>query len=314
MPPLSIFRPTVIFLIAALALPLQGAAAACPAPQPQPQLWFEDNNLSRAGGMPQDFLSKFHAPAWKHASRYIDVYMIRLNVIAKLDDAFLARTLRPYLQQHRLAVDASGATWLHSGNRHRHFEHELRQLRRLRRLNIPVGYISLQSPLSKPLRGGSYPMRQRIADIGIYAAAARRIYPEAKIGIIDALPTHGADWRAAYTALLATGSVDYVHLDVPYERIGKSISWEDIRRVEKFIEGHGKGFGLLLTTRTGGETSDQAYRAGVKAELAGYRGHCGSPAAYVITSWFPHPARTVPAMTNLIKSIGQNLAEPQPAD
>lgn len=294
-------------LLLALAIPLQAAAAACPAPEPLPQLWYEDNNLGHAGGMPADFTGKFADPAWQRAAQSIDVYMIRLNVIAQLDDAFLTATLRPFLEQHRLAVDAGGATWLHYGNRRVAFEHELAQLRRLRDLNLPVSDISLQSPLSKPLPEGAYPMQQRNLDIALYAAAARRIFPSAKIGIIDALPAHGGGWREAYGDLIATGVVDYIHLDLPYELIGKNVTWEELRRIEGFVEEQGLEFGLLLTTRKGGEQSDQAYAAGVEAELAGYSNHCGSPAAYVIASWFPHPARTVPAMTDLITRIAHRL-------
>jgi len=313
MPFRAIHRTAILLLV--LALPLQAAAAACPAPEPKAQLWYEDNNLGRAGGMPADFTGKFTAPAWQRAAHAIDVYLIRLNVLEQMDDKFLTDTLRPFLKNHRLAVDAGGATWLHYGKRRVAFENDLRQLRRLRKLGITVSDISLQSPLSKPLPGTAYPLQERLLDVALYSAAARQIYPSARIGIIDALPAHGGDWREAYGDLIATGAVDYIHLDMPWELIGKKVSWEELRRIEHFVEDQGLDFGLLLTTRRGGEHSEKAYARGVEAELTGYQHHCGSPAAYVIASWFPHPARTVPTVTDLITRIAHNLArDAQPAN
>ena len=125
------------------------------------------------------------------------------------------------------------------------------------------------------------------------------------MGVIDAIPAHGDDWRTAYRALLATTTVDYIHLDMPYELIGKTISWAEIRQAEHFIEDHGLAFGLLLTTRKGGYASNRVYSTGVREELAGYREHCGTPAAYIIAAWFPYPEAAVPTATDLLDAVAK---------
>ena len=288
-----------------LAFPCQ--AGHCPVQHPRPQIWYEDNNLGRAGDKPPDFISRFNTPEWQKAAQHIDVYMIRLNVIKKVDDSFLIGTLLPSLQGRKLALDVGGATLTQQGSRYTLFKHELQQLQRLRDLRIPVSYISLQSPLSKAPRGGTYTQKKRLHDITDYAAAARRIFPNAAIGIIDATPTHGEDWRTAYHALLATKTVDYIHLDVPYELIGKTISWEEVLGLEHYIESRGLDFGLLLTTRTGGYTSNRAYSSGVRGELYGYMEHCGTPSAYIIAAWFPYPETIVPYVTDLIDAVATKL-------
>lgn len=49
-----------------------------------PSLWYEDNNMARAAGMPSDFKQKFLKPeTWQTAREAMDVYMIRANTLTK---------------------------------------------------------------------------------------------------------------------------------------------------------------------------------------------------------------------------------------
>ena len=275
-----------------------------------PLLWYEDNNLGRAGGMPPDFIEKFHRPeTFREASRHIDVYMIRANVLAKMDDAFLTTLLEPYLRDNRikLAIDATGAVWAQAPGRGKAFSANIQLLERLKRLGIDVHYISLQSVLSKPLirdgRTVDYPLGRRIEDVIAFAKAAHPIYPSAEIGIIDALPSHGKDYRRAYRALRDAMSrevltLSYIHVDMPFEipherQLG--VTWQMLREVERYVEEElGLQFGFFTTSRTAGNISSRAFHERVMAGLECYTGATGTPRDWVIASWFPNPRRTIP--------------------
>ena len=275
-----------------------------------PLLWYEDNNLGRAGGMPPDFIEKFHRPeTFLEASRHIDVYMIRANVLAKLDDAFLTTLLEPYLRGNRikLAVDATGVVWAQAPGRDKAFAANIQLLDRLKRLGIDVHYISLQSVLSKPLvRAGrtiEYPLGKRNQDVIVFARASRSIYPRAEIGIIDALPSHGKDYRRPYRQLRDAMSreglnLSYIHVDMPFEiphELQLGVTWQTLREVERYVEEElDLQFGFFTTSRTGGNISSRAFHDRVMAALECYTGAMGTPRDWLIASWFPHPRKTIP--------------------
>jgi hypothetical protein len=304
-------RPYFNRALARLVAPLLGtllllAAAAVTAAE----LWYEDNNLGRHGQMPADFVSKFQQPeAFSQASRYIRVYMFHARVLERQDDAFLRETLIPWLEKHsvKLAIDAVGATWTQDRARVKVRGREINLLERIRKLGGRVDYISLQSVLSKPLRRDGkvqdYPLDKRIEDVIAYAKAARAVFPSAEIGIIDALPSHGKDYRQPYRrlrdAMAREGlGLAYIHLDMPFEYPAERIngvSWRSARAVERYVEEDlGLQFGLLATSKTGGTLSSRAFHERVMATLECYMGITGTPRDLVIASWFPHPRSTIP--------------------
>lgn len=169
-----------------------------------------------------------------------------------------------------------------------------------------VGYIALQSVLSKPLREEGrvveYPMQQQIVDAVEYAKAARERLPDVQLGIIDALPTKGLDYRNPYGRLadaLAREDLelDFVHLDCPYEhpQEGARITWEGVKEVESFVRGDiVTRFGFICTSRTGGEASDEAWNDNVLDAPKQYASVDENPDEYVVMSWFPHLGSTIP--------------------
>jgi len=295
--------------LGALAILVVQALVPCAA-LAAPLLWYEDNNLGRAGGMPPDFIEKFHHPeTFREASRHIRVYMIRANVLNKMDDVFLTTLLDPYLRRNniKLAIDATGVVWAQAPGRDKAFAANIQLLERLKRLGIVVHYISLQSVLSKPLiRAGKtvdYPLGKRIQDATAFANAARSTYPRAEIGIIDALPSHGKDYRRAYRALRDAMSregltLSYIHVDMPFEiphqrQLG--VTWQTLREVERYVEEElGLKFGFFTTSRTAGNISSKAFHERVMAALECYTGATGTPRDWLIASWFPHPRNTIP--------------------
>ncbi len=277
-------------------------------------LWYEDNNTGTAGGMPPDFKEKFYRPdLWAQAREAIDVYYIRattlLNAENGLDDPFLENHFVPVLEESNveIALDAGGASFLRArpaGTTR--IEREIALIEKLKAMGGRVGYIALQSVLSKPLREKGrvveYPMQQRLEDVVEYSKVARERLPDVEVGIIDALPTKGLEYRDPYGRLAAALEdeglgLDFVHLDCPYEhpQEGAKITWDGVKEVESFVrEDIGARFGFVCTSRTGGETSDQAWNDNVLDSLRRYVEANGLPDEYVIMSWFPHPSSSIP--------------------
>lgn len=273
-------------------------------------IWYEDNNLGRPDGRPPDFSEKFRKPeSFGQASHYLRVYMVRTNVLEVMDDRFLSELFQPYLTKNniKLAVDAGGATWSQAPGRKKVAPREIRLLERLKRLGIQVDYLSLQSVLSKPLviRGKpeNYPLGKRIEDVVAYAKAAKAVYPQAQIGIIDALPSHGKDYRQPYLLLrdaLAKEAIalSYIHLDMPFDIPREQvlgITWPKIRAVESYVEDElGLKFGLVVTSNKGGKVSSKLFHERVLAAQECYLGAGGTPGDFIIASWFPYPQATIP--------------------
>jgi len=296
-------RAQAKILIALMFAVISATAAAT-------DIWYEDNNLGRPGGMPPDFVEKFHQPeAFSQASRYIRVYMVRANVLGTMDEEFLANLLRPYLDRNRikLAIDAAGATWTQLEGQEKISSREISLLKRLKRLDIQVDYISLQSVLSKPLvingETVDYPVSWRVEDVVAYAKAVRAIYPQVQIGIIDALPSHGKDYRQPYLMLrdaMAAEKMElsYIHLDIPFDILKEQslgVTWQHIRDVESYVEDIlGLRFGLLTTSSKGGRISSKAFHERVLLAQQCYLGAQGTPGDFIIASWFPNPQATIP--------------------
>ena len=273
-------------------------------------IWYEDNNLGRANGMPADFASKFSQPeSFSQASSYLRVYMVRSNVLAAMDDGFLADSFHPYLTRNniKLAIDAVGATWMQAPERKIIANREIRLLERLKRLGMQVDYVSLQSVLSKPLVIDGvtvdYPMSKRIKDAVTHAKSVRKIYPQAQIGIIDAIPSHVEDYRQPYLLLknaLARERIalSYIHLDMPFDIPREQllgITWAQARAVESYVEEVlGLRFGFMTTSAKGGRASSKEFHERVLAAQECYLGAGGTPGDLIIASWFPFPQTTIP--------------------
>lgn len=302
-PAVNAMRSWADTMIGLLLLAVVAAASAA-------DIWYEDNNLGRAGGMPADFVEKFQRPeSFSQASRYIRVYMVRANVLEKLEDPFLTTQFLPYLKKNniKLAIDAGGATFTQMGGRQQVFVRNIDLLNRLKRLGAQVDYVSLQSALDKyPKIDGmkvEYPLSKRIEDVVAFSKAVREVYPQAAIGLIDSLPSAAREYRQPYRqlkdALASAGiALSYIHLDISFDipREGRrGVTWKAIREAESYVEDElGLKFGYFTTSRRGGYQSSKAFHERVMAALECYADAGGTPRDFIIASWFPHPQRTVP--------------------
>jgi hypothetical protein len=272
------------------------------------EIWYEDNNLGRAGRIPADFIDKFNHPeSFAKATHFINVYMLRANVLEHLGDPFLSTRFIPFLKKNgiKLAIDAGGATWTQVKNRTAISNNEVNQLKRLKQLGAEVSYISLQSALGKMPKGkdADYPMNKRLEDVVAYSKIVHEIYPQAMIGIIDGLLANGNEYKEPYRlakdALAKAGiQLAYIHLDIPFDfpkTQKRNITWEKVRDVEVYVEDVlGIKFGILAFSRIGGELSDKEFRDRAIASMQCYAGIGGTPSAYLIMSWFTHPTQTIP--------------------
>lgn len=279
------------------------------------ELWYEDNNMAVGAGMTPDFKEQFERPdTWEKARRYIDVYFVRANTLAAkkndLNEEFLRKHFIPVLKKSGIpiALDVQGATWMSaSGKQSVGVEREINLIRTLKKHGGDVRYLSLQSVLSKPLKVGgevkAYSMKQRYKDIQLYMTLVKREFPDIEIGIVDALPSHGKDYRNAYKGLKdhlvkAGLALDHITLDIPCEipdTKRNSISWQKVKDVEEYVQKEiGCSFGLVCTSRVAGYRSDEAYHRAVLSALASHAKTGGRPDRYLIMSWFPHPKTSIP--------------------
>ena len=273
------------------------------------EIWYEDNNMGQAGGSPPDFVEKFRQPeTFDEASEYIDVYLIRANVLDDMDDAFFTDLLFPYLKTNgiELAINSGGATFTQAGQRREDvFAMEIDLFSRIKRLGGRVDHVSLQSSLSKPRRRDpdGYSLESRLEDAVNFAKAARAVFPDASIGLIDALPSKGQGYEEPYRLLgdaLAQEGIDleYIHLDISFDapRQGRDgVTWGTIRDVETYVQDElGVQFGLFAKSRRAGQTSSEMFHRRVIDTLECYSGIAGAPDDYVLASWFDHPERTIP--------------------
>ena len=276
-------------------------------------IWYEDNNMAIAGGIPKDFKDKFNDPdTWGEARKYIKVYFLRVNMFTpgnNLTDDFVKGRMLPLLRESNIHIglDALGGTMMARELRRKAFEMEIALIEKLNQMGGTVEYVSLQSLLSKTIdedgKEAVYPIEQRISDAITYASVLKKKFPWIKVGIIDALPSHGREYKGPYARLAKAFSdnglkLAYVDLDLPYELVKDRLSnlrWSKIKEVELFVQNQlGARFGLICTSRNGGYNSDRAFHMHALAEMSEYMNSGGNPDHFTIMSWFPHPAYTVP--------------------
>ena len=166
-----------------------------------------------------------------------------------------------------------------------------------------VRYLCLQSVLSKPLRVKGkvqpYPKAQRYKDIQLYMTLVKKEFPNIKMGIVDALPSHGKDYKGLKDHLAKANLVlDHIDLDIPCEIPDKKrngMSWQKVKAVEEYVQKEiGCSFGLVCTSRVAGYKSDEAYHKAVLSVLGSHTKTGGHPDRYLIMSWFPHPKTSIP--------------------
>jgi hypothetical protein len=277
----------------------------------QGALWVQPPNHGGAGRLAPDLFEMFttRTDEWAEARRFVDVWIVRMSSLvgteAPLTDVFLSESFLPRLREWgiALAVNVTGATHAQCANHPGRLAVETAAIQRLLDLGARISSLSLQSPLSKvsgscPAYGRESGYDLRIADIVGYLSAMTERFPGIEIGLVDAMPAKGWAYRDVYRllqeSLTAHGlELAFIHLDFPVESVAPG--WIDVREAEDFVRGElGIPFGLIYVSRSGGNTSNVAFRDAVLDAYREYRAAGGRPDHLELTSWYAYPTSTLP--------------------
>ena len=294
----------IISLLLSFFLPITISSTA----QNNSVLWYEDNNLGRAGGISPDFKAMFttRTEEWQEARKYIKVYLLRLNSLKDptngIDDTFLKTALIPKLNESHieLALDVPGIS-CNGGDQA--MQQAATYIDKIKQFGGSVRYVSLQSVLSKAHpECPTYTDQQRIDNVVTYVQFMHTKYPGIKVGIIDALVAKNEDYKTAYTQLIQTLkqqglSLDYIHFDFPME--DATANWSNVIEAQQFVqqELHLK-MGLILVSTVGGNTSNESFYTRV---LNAYKAYSTAAAQkgvaaddIVMMSWHQYPDHNLP--------------------
>ena len=308
--------------------PPEPAPEPTPEPAPEPSacgtqgsldcwLWYNPSNAHIAGGLLPDFFELFEqAQLWSSARSKTGVFFMRASSLKKLNDTdFIESKLVPSLQDWnlRLALDVGGATWAKCwSNSAAKLNPDVTMIERIIDAGGTVEFLALQSVLSKPLPSPlpasmqancpPYTMQDRFEDVAWYVASMKALFPDLKIGIIDALLAHGDDAQGIYTDLVEHLDqqglkIDFILFDHPYhhgESSGGS-SWASLAALETYVRDDlGLNVGLYHVSSTGAASSEQQFYHDVIASHDNYDAAGGRPDYHVISSWWENPTAELP--------------------
>ena len=261
---------------------------------PQKQYWYEETNVRMAGGYPDDMDDMFREPEkWKELRSKIDKYVLRGISFDKFTiehgTKFITDTLAPVLVRENIGVVIDNPP------------HNLEYYYLLlRSAGVTVTHINLQSVLSQPR--GQNPriepeLSNRINEVRDRLNAIREFAPNVKLGLIDARPTKGWDYRDAYKRVVEIADIDFLILDCPYSYPARNtnISWSGFQQVGDYIMNDlGIDYGIILTDNVGGQTSEQLFRNNTLAFANQIKTQNYDYDYLIFMSWYNNPTKAIP--------------------
>ena len=153
--------------------------------------WYEDNNMRKAGGYPEDFKEMFENPdSWSEMRSHLSVYCIRgntlKNLVNDLGSQWVAKHFCGLLKKDKIPVAIDNPS-----------PDRFPAIKLLQENGIVISHLALQSVLSKFKARPMTPdeknreISKRIETALPKLKRLRKEFPQAKIGIIDALPPKG---------------------------------------------------------------------------------------------------------------------------
>ena len=280
------------------------------------EIGYEDNNLGVHGGVPQDFetrLTPSGAATWAQARKEMRSMVLRMGSV-KHYPHLMAR-LAEILNRDGVTVtlDDVSATWARYTQRvasasELDYGATIRRIETLLDAGLTVRSIALQSVLSKP--NPNHPLyaspsttlslNTRVGDILAYFRQVQRHFQRRgislDIGIIDAKPAHGADFRQAYRTLVtrlgkAGFKLAFIDLDHPLDLASHSTLVAAQRYVTNTLQTR---CGVFITHAAGGRTSAAAFRSGLLSELSRALRQGLRADRFVLAAWYPHPRLSAP--------------------
>lgn len=310
--PLSACIHVLLSGVVLFLLPVAGSAIAATQPGAV-EIWYEDNNMRVAGGLPDDFFERYEEGTlsqWAVSRSMMDTYYLRQNTFRnhfRGNSGFQQMMADAHnAEGTTLAYDCVTATWAHHRNDYEtpDFTSTINDLNELIQNGFVLSHIGLQSVLSKPAPdGATYDLEWRIQDVVEFMNQVRPEFPAVKIGIICAAPAHGSPYESWYmqlrNAVVEAGhTLDFIHLDIPfsYPRNGiNGLSWSKLVEIENFIRNTlSAEVGMVCTDNTGGMESSNLWRHYVLDGVENYIDAGGRPDALMLFSWYDYPTETIP--------------------
>ena len=260
--------------------------------------WYEDNNMRKAGGYPDDFKEMFENPAsWEQMRRKLSVYCIRgntlKNVINDLGEEWVIQYFCGLLKKENIPVAIDNPSL-----------DRIPSIKLLEQNGLVISHLALQSVLSK-FKARSMTPEQRIQEIRKRIETTvpklvwlRKTFPQSKIGIIDALPPKGVSYADPYADLLAKSRsagapIQFIHVDAPYSAIEKTLGWKKLHQLKKTISRDlDLEFGIIVTDNIGGMESNKAFYNQVMRMSRKYP-EAAYPDYFILMSWYHHPKYAV---------------------
>jgi len=255
------------------------------------RIWYQDNNLHKAGGVPKDFATRTIS---NESLNNMAVYYLRIG--SARANPNVMRRLAINLKGKPVALDVDDATWANCRNK-RNYSKTIKDIKLLQSTGLNIRYIGLQSVLSKPYKKRDNRCNEyrtieqskiipRYLDILSFYQQVQPVFPSVSIGIIDALPAKRVPyWKDAYRDITIglrqrKFNLGFIQLDMPEHLI---TSPEPIR----YIKSLGVTAGLYLVSSKAGVVSGfEVERKKVKALL---RVKSWGANYYISSGWFKYP-------------------------
>jgi hypothetical protein len=235
-------------------------------------------------------------------------------------------------------------------------EHELRSFRRYAEAGGRLDYLDIDGPVRRLLypigdREGFTSMERCAEELIDYMQAVLEEFPEIRFFLLTNFPNWGYEGGPSYHGrgpnrqdwgdygkvldvvlpkLKAAGMpLAGLTVDTPYEYVTgvrpsaaleapQEVDWlARVRELEERAEAADLDFNLIVNSEEGGNTSAELFAERTRAFVKLYETAGGSPARYVVQSWYPEPKKAVPesqahTMTWLVNEAAEAL-ESEPA-
>jgi hypothetical protein len=292
-----------------------------------PKIWFMiPTKANYNNELVSDYKRLFSNPEeWQESRKTIDTFFFGLTQRQSdvFEPTFLKNKVVPLFNSEgiKIGFDSGVATWLtcRKAQGQRNIQSDLDMIKRIKDAGGTVSYIRLQSTLGKPVPEGiadncpDYSIDDRINDAVRYITSIHAVYPDIKMGLVDATAAHVLKERAGVedsykttftklqNALKAKNDrIEFFLLDTSVENsMGIKnpgiLEYSQLLELERFIEDDLKiEFGILVLSYEGGQNDERIFYERTADFMKEYKQLGGSPAIYFPESWYRYPWKALP--------------------
>jgi hypothetical protein len=292
-----------------------------------PKIWFMIPTKSNYNNeLVSDYKRLFTNPEqWQESRKTIDTFFFGLTQRQSdvFEPSFLKNKVIPLFKEEgiKIGFDSGVATWLtcRKEQGQRNIQNDLDMIKRVQDAGGTVTYIRLQSTLGKPAPDNiadncpNYSIDDRIDDAVRYITSIHAVYPDIKMGLVDATAAHILKERAGiegsykntFTKLqkaLKTKNdrIEFFLLDTSVENaMGLKnpgvLEYDQVLELERFIQNDlGIQFGILVLSYEGGQNNEKLFYERTDTFMKEYKRRGGNPDIYFPESWYRYPWKALP--------------------